>query len=158
MSSLNVDRTGRPRPGIPMRPLLRLPGKIPRAPGRTTGSSPAASADQACGAMLPPTVGRDETWGAAVSPVIVTRPCYLRLPGPGARTLRRKPLQFTSGMSLISGNARARRRPDVHRQPFDPGSRVPSLSSGNAAGGRDVVASEHAHHYLHKESDPRRLP
>jgi len=71
-----------------MRPLLRLPGKISRTPGRTTGSSPAASVDQASGAMLPPTVGRDETWGAAVSPVKVTRPCYLRLPGPGARTLR----------------------------------------------------------------------
>src|SRR5215471_16940803 len=95
-----------------MRPLLRLPGKIPRAPGRTTGSSPAASADLACGAVLPPTVGRDETWGAAVSPVKVTRPCYLRLPRQGARTLRRTTLQFTSRMSLISGNARARRLND----------------------------------------------
>src|SRR5215470_19850707 len=99
MSSLNVDRMGRPRPGIPMRPLLRLPGKIPRTPGRTTGSSPAAAADLACGAMLPPTVGRDETWGAAVSPVKVTRPCYLRLPRQGARTLRRTTRQFTSRMS-----------------------------------------------------------
>src|SRR5215469_15954775 len=93
MSSLNVDCTGRPRPGIP---CARYSDSRARSPERQE-EPPAASADQASGAMLPPTVGRDETWGAAVSPVKVTRPCYLRLPGPGARTLRRKPCSSLAG-------------------------------------------------------------
>src|SRR5215831_17155876 len=136
MSSLNVDCTGRSRPGIPMRPLLRLPGKISRTPGRTTGSSPAASADQASRAMLPPTVGRDETWGAAVSPVKVTRPCYLRLPGPGARTLRRKPLQFTNQDQLVEPKSSAGHNPrgvaaDRARcHGLDRGARLPARRTG----------------------------
>src|SRR5215475_7317904 len=99
MSSLNADRMGRPRPGIPMRPLLRLPGKIPRAPGRTTGSSPAASADLACGAVLPPTVGRDETRGRS------------RLPGQGDEAVL--PEASPARRQKLAKNDPAVHQPDV---------------------------------------------